>query len=292
MATFREPSTERRIEWTPRQREVLALIAKGRTNPEIAEALGVSLAGAKWHVSEVMTTLGVDSRDEAAEYWRAENRLPRRFSNSVRALCGAGMLKTAAVAGAAAAVGGVVLLTVPLIGRDAPRTRPECAPWQAVVSAGTTMGDKSSIASVGANSHASGGPSCTLTDELTLTFADMAGNELPIQGNGIKIAVKNAFHWDRVTLSPSGEPIAFTPVADPPDAAQRESVMSKGLVFVNEGGQTESAVWTNWCGSYVGPVAVHVTAGRYSVPEPTKYLSNPPRCDDPATPSTVVVHAR
>lgn len=52
---------------TPRQRQVLRLLAAGRTNPEIARALGISLAGAKWHVSEVLSRLGVTSRIEAAQ---------------------------------------------------------------------------------------------------------------------------------------------------------------------------------------------------------------------------------
>jgi phosphoribosylaminoimidazole-succinocarboxamide synthase len=43
-------------------------MAAGRTNPEIARALGVSLAGAKWHVSEVLSRLGVTSRVEAARF--------------------------------------------------------------------------------------------------------------------------------------------------------------------------------------------------------------------------------
>lgn len=74
--------------WTPRQREVLDLIARGRTNGEIADALGVTLAGAKWHVSEVLSKLNAASREEAADYWRETNRLPRRFSRAVRALGG------------------------------------------------------------------------------------------------------------------------------------------------------------------------------------------------------------
>ena len=65
--------TSRVTSWTPRQREVLTLLARGRTNREIAEELGISLDGAKWHVSEIITRLGVQSRDEAAEYWRHEN---------------------------------------------------------------------------------------------------------------------------------------------------------------------------------------------------------------------------
>ena len=57
-----------------RQREVLDLLARGHTNPQIAERLGISLDGAKWHVSEVITRLGVDTREEAADYWRRRER--------------------------------------------------------------------------------------------------------------------------------------------------------------------------------------------------------------------------
>jgi DNA-binding CsgD family transcriptional regulator len=115
MTTLHRPWTDERIDWTARQWEVLGLMAKGRTNPEIAEALGVSLAGAKWHVSEVMTKLGVSSRDEAAEYWREQNRLPRRFAVAIRGLFGVGLLKTAAIGAATATVvagGAAVTLAV------------------------------------------------------------------------------------------------------------------------------------------------------------------------------------
>ena len=54
------------IPWTPRQREVLGLLARGCSNPDIARELGISLDGAKWHVSEVMSLLGVSSREAAA----------------------------------------------------------------------------------------------------------------------------------------------------------------------------------------------------------------------------------
>jgi DNA-binding CsgD family transcriptional regulator len=86
---------------TQRQRDVLRLIADGRTNPEIAGLLGVSLAGAKWHVSEVISRLGVETREEAAEVWREENSLPRRFTTLMRGLAGLTTLKV--VAGSAAA---------------------------------------------------------------------------------------------------------------------------------------------------------------------------------------------
>lgn len=48
---------------TDREREVLVLIANGLNNAEIAEALYVSVATAKTHVSRIMAKL--DARDRA-----------------------------------------------------------------------------------------------------------------------------------------------------------------------------------------------------------------------------------
>ena len=56
------PARHQQPQLTPRQREVLDLLARGRTNPQIAESLGISLDGAKWHVSEVLSRLGVRGR--------------------------------------------------------------------------------------------------------------------------------------------------------------------------------------------------------------------------------------
>ena len=92
-------------ELTDRQKEVLSLIASGRTNPEIAGTLGVSLAGAKWHVSEVISRLGVETREEATEVWREEHALPRRFSNAFHGLIGLGTLKIALGVAAVGTVG-------------------------------------------------------------------------------------------------------------------------------------------------------------------------------------------
>jgi DNA-binding NarL/FixJ family response regulator len=51
---------------TGREREVLAEIAKGRSNREIARALGVSEKTVKAHVSSVLAKLGVQDRTQAA----------------------------------------------------------------------------------------------------------------------------------------------------------------------------------------------------------------------------------
>ncbi len=51
---------------TPRQMEVLALVADGLTNTEIAERLYLSVRTVDHHVSAILTQLGVDSREKAA----------------------------------------------------------------------------------------------------------------------------------------------------------------------------------------------------------------------------------
>jgi DNA-binding CsgD family transcriptional regulator len=51
---------------TPREREVLVLLADGRTNPQIAQALFISPRTAGIHVSNILAKLGVASRGEAA----------------------------------------------------------------------------------------------------------------------------------------------------------------------------------------------------------------------------------
>lgn len=48
-----------------RQRQVLSLLLRGRTNKEIAEALGISLATAKLHVRAVLAEAGARNRTEA-----------------------------------------------------------------------------------------------------------------------------------------------------------------------------------------------------------------------------------
>jgi len=48
-----------------REREVLALLPRGLTNPEIAHALGITLNTAKTHLHTIFSKLNVESRAEA-----------------------------------------------------------------------------------------------------------------------------------------------------------------------------------------------------------------------------------
>lgn len=98
---------------TARQREVLALLRRGLTNEEIARELGITLDGAKWHVSEIIARLGVRDRYEAAQFGertvpthRGWSVLPFGLGNKV----GAVGVAAGAVAVAAALAGIGVLI--------------------------------------------------------------------------------------------------------------------------------------------------------------------------------------
>ena len=47
---------------TPREQEVLGLLRHGLTNQQIADRLSISLPGARYHVSEILSKLDVSTR--------------------------------------------------------------------------------------------------------------------------------------------------------------------------------------------------------------------------------------
>jgi DNA-binding NarL/FixJ family response regulator len=53
---------------TPRERQVLAEVGRGRSNREIARALGLAEKTVKAHVSAILAKLGVQDRTQAAVY--------------------------------------------------------------------------------------------------------------------------------------------------------------------------------------------------------------------------------
>lgn len=63
---------------TQREREVLRLMAAGRTNAEISRELSISFPTAKTHVSSILAKFGAASREEAVARWQSEAAQQRR----------------------------------------------------------------------------------------------------------------------------------------------------------------------------------------------------------------------
>jgi DNA-binding CsgD family transcriptional regulator len=118
MAARREWPPEDTLRWTPRQRQVLELIARGHTNGQIAESLGISFAGAKWHVSEVISRLGVSSREDAGSYWREAHGMRRKARHVAQAIFSVGAAKLVAAATGVAVLGAAIIAVLVLASGD------------------------------------------------------------------------------------------------------------------------------------------------------------------------------
>lgn len=95
---------------TDRQRDVLRHVADRKTNAQIADELGVSPETVKSHVSEILGELGVDTREEAAEWWRQQRGMRARFAVANRFSRMPALLKLGLGGAGAAAVAGVVII--------------------------------------------------------------------------------------------------------------------------------------------------------------------------------------
>ncbi|MBI5256770.1 MAG: helix-turn-helix transcriptional regulator, partial [Burkholderiales bacterium] len=58
---------------TPREQEILALLAAGDSNKLIARALDLSVHTVKQHVASILGKLGVANRGQAAAWWHAQS---------------------------------------------------------------------------------------------------------------------------------------------------------------------------------------------------------------------------
>jgi DNA-binding CsgD family transcriptional regulator len=62
---------------TPREWEVLGFVRDGLSNEQIAARLGISLDGVKYHVSEILSKLGLENRHDAARWSASGGRKER-----------------------------------------------------------------------------------------------------------------------------------------------------------------------------------------------------------------------
>lgn len=134
---------------TPREWEVLELLREGLNNVEMAERLGISRDGVKYHVSQILSKLNVESREEAA-VWEPE-RAPSRSRRIIAPL----LLKAAGATVVAAAVLGAAALGVVFVMDDGDSSTPkddecesECIPTPVLLSTGVYTPDFSQDAEI------------------------------------------------------------------------------------------------------------------------------------------------
>lgn len=102
---------------------MLELLRQNLTNEQIARRLGISMDGAKYHVSEILSKLGVNRRQEAAS-WQPEAARP--WWERVVAL--PLLAKGASTAVVVSAVGGLGLLTWGAVSTSEEATPPPTTP--------------------------------------------------------------------------------------------------------------------------------------------------------------------
>ncbi len=107
---------------SPRQREVLALIAKGKTNAEIAAQLGIGFESVKTHVSEILTRLNVERREDAVAAWRESQSANGRVRRLVESLwlLASGKALTATVAVVAVTISATIAIALSNRGNTEP----------------------------------------------------------------------------------------------------------------------------------------------------------------------------
>ncbi|OAI44260.1 hypothetical protein AYO38_09885 [bacterium SCGC AG-212-C10] len=104
---------------TERQREVLRLVARGWSNQQIADELGVSLDGAKWHLREIFARLGVDSREEAARLWSEHSSASAKSRRAAKSILGWLTFRTASATLGAVGLGAITVAVVAMsLGSD------------------------------------------------------------------------------------------------------------------------------------------------------------------------------
>jgi DNA-binding CsgD family transcriptional regulator len=99
--------------WRPsrQQRLVLDALVEGRTNPEIAALLDISLDGAKWHVGHLFEKTDCETRQELARWWLDHReRYERGFGFAPLLAFGTRGAGALAVVAVAASIVGVALL--------------------------------------------------------------------------------------------------------------------------------------------------------------------------------------
>ncbi len=165
---------------TDRQREVARLVADGLTNPEIAERLGITLDGAKYHVSELLARLGLERREDIAAWHRERARARRRRALLVVAatLTAGGVAVAAVLLVAAARTGaGTVIAGVK-------RTAAAGAPVTPVASPSPPAGGESAYRALPYGVPPPGSPATPVENRIPPPTLAVAEAEAPVFRQG------------------------------------------------------------------------------------------------------------
>jgi Tol biopolymer transport system component/DNA-binding CsgD family transcriptional regulator len=101
---------------TPKQWQVLDYLRQGLTNDEIGARMGLTRDGAKYHVSEILTKLGLSTREEAARWEPEGERRRAPLLAPLAWLTKGSVVKTAIGAGGITLAAVAVLLAIALNG--------------------------------------------------------------------------------------------------------------------------------------------------------------------------------
>ena len=235
-----------------RQREVLELIAAGKTNGEIAEQLGITLDGAKWHVSEILGKLGVPTREDAAEWWRNSGSLGQRVGVLARALAPFSAWKSAGIfAGVAGGAAAVVLL----------------------------------LAFFGSSGNPDVPPACTV-DDVILEPVEASGP--PAEQVVVSLTARNRGRECSLKAMATADirPVGGAAPAVAPEMARID------LVLPAERTELAHILWTSWCGGGIDRFDARASLTRAGETEPfvtagPLFVTNRPRCltQEPGVPS-------
>lgn len=276
-----------RYDLSERQREVLDLIARGRTNPEIARELGISLDGVKYHVREILGRLDVTSREEAAALWRRSDSLASRFrrtwagmlapliAHPVVVFAGVGLLAAgmAAVAiavvvggdnGGAASVADVTRTPAGSLGTDTPSPGASPGATATATETGTAV-----LAPCVPDQ-----PSVTLDlvqdgDDVLVRVLGAAAATCRIEGTATLQVVK----------VPSDPPSLQPPFANVNRQFQMQVDLPRPDVL-------KEWRWTNWCGDPPSGMGWHMgVLGQVST---VRAIDTAPACVDASAPTTLV----
>jgi DNA-binding CsgD family transcriptional regulator len=188
---------------TPREWEVLGLLRDRLTNEQIAQRLGITLDGAKYHVSEILSKLGVGTREEAAA-WRAAHLGPwwtRLIALPTAAKIAGGLTLVAAAAGLAVLAWGVVETGGPSEpGISEPAQAGSSAPVQAAPNS-SSAGCKNSVAVI-----LDVQPACAFTFEAKDVPARLQAYPLQVRPERIQTFGDIVLH---ATCAPEGSCSSF-----------------------------------------------------------------------------------